>query len=146
MTIRILQSDAEINATFELMAQMRQRLKHETFLAAVRAQQAEGYILVGGYDDSDRPVVLAGIRCARTLGRGLHVFVDDLVTDEKLRGAGHGKAMLRWIAQYARERNISHIHLDSRDTAKGFYELTGFEFNTSIPCRIEVAKLLMDQK
>jgi GNAT superfamily N-acetyltransferase len=142
MTIRALQTDDEITVAFPLMAQLRDRIRPETFLADVRAAQSEGYELIGGFDDGARLVVLAGLRCTRTLSRGRHVFVDDLVTDQSVRGKGCGRQMLQWIAQFALDRGMSHIHLDSRDTATGFYEQLGFTFSTSVPCRIEAAKLL----
>lgn len=65
---------------------------------------------------------------------GEHLFVDDFVTSEDLRGRGHGKELLRWLAGRAREQGIPRVDLDSRITARGFYAKLGFQFLTSIPC------------
>ena len=63
--------------------------------------------------------------------------MDDLVTDETHRGRGYGKAMIAWLRAYAGEQGLPAVCLDSRDTARGFYERVGFTFHTSIPCRID---------
>ena len=141
MEIREFVSDAEILAAFPLMAELRARISRDTFLAEVRRQQVEGYRLIGAFEDGAL-VALAGIRRSHTLSRGEHLFVDDLVTTEARRGDGFGTAVLRWLAARAVEQGLSRMYLDSRATAKGFYEQLGFEMMTSIPCRIDVAALL----
>ena len=140
MEIRKLESDEAIAEVFPLMHVLRERLARETFVSEVRRQQAQGYQLLAGYRDGV-PVVLAGIRHTHTLSRGDHLFVDDLVSDESVRGAGQGRAMMQWLARYARSEGIPKIYLDSRITAKGFYEKLGFAFHTSIPCWIDVDRL-----
>lgn len=140
MDIRELQSDSEILGAFPLMKALRERISRDTFLQEVRRQQALGYRLLGGFENGAL-VVLAGFRRAHTLSRGDHVFVDDLVSGASVQGAGHGRAMMRWIARYAAAERIPRIYLDSRITAKGFYEKLGFTFHTSIPCWIDVERL-----
>jgi GNAT superfamily N-acetyltransferase len=140
LSIRILDSDADIAAAFPLMSVLRDRVKPETFLAEVRRQQQDGYQLIGGFVDGTL-VALAGSRRAHTMSRGEHVFVDDLVTDPDRRGEGHGSALLAWIAARAKAAGVARVYLDSRVTAKGFYEHVGFTMMTSIPCWIDVEKL-----
>lgn len=137
MKIRELHTDADIRAAFPLMATLRDRVRQETFLSEVRRQQVEGYRLVGAFD-ADRLVALAGIRRSHTLARGEHLFVDDLVTAEDVRGWGHGRELIAWLAARAAGEGITRIHLDSRLTAKGFYDALGFQFQTSVPCWIDV--------
>jgi ribosomal protein S18 acetylase RimI-like enzyme len=60
--------------------------------------------------------------------------VDDLVTLEEDRGRGRGVEMIRWLGRRARAEGLARIELDSRATAKGFYEKIGFTLLTSIPC------------
>lgn len=140
MQIRLLETDADILAAFPLMSVLRDRIKAETFLAEIRRQQRDGYQLIGGFVDG-RLVALAGSRPGHTLSRGEHVFVDDLVTDPDRRGDGHGTAMLAWIAARAKAAGVPRIYLDSRLTAKGFYEQVGFTMLSSIPCWIDVDRL-----
>jgi GNAT superfamily N-acetyltransferase len=131
--VRELATDAEIIAAYPLARQLRDRIREETFLAEVRRQENQGYRLFGGFEDG-RLVALAGVRRSHTLSRGEHLFVDDLVTAENVRWRGHGRAMLDWISERAAAEGIPRVYLDSRATAKGFYERAGFTFLTSIPC------------
>lgn len=140
MDIRELESDAAILEAFPLMKALRERIARDTFLVEVRRQQEQGYRLLGGFEHGVL-VVLAGIRRVHTLSRGDHLFVDDLVSDASVRGAGHGRAMMAWIARHAAAERIPRIYLDARITAKGFYEKLGFTFHTSIPCWIDVERL-----
>lgn len=140
MEIRELQTDADILEAYPLMKALRERIARDTFLDEVRLQQAAGYRLLAAYEHG-KPIVLAGIRRAHTLSRGDHLFVDDLVTDESARAAGHGRAMMRFLAREAAKQGIPRIYLDARITARGFYEKLGFIFHTSIPCWIDVERL-----
>src|SRR5688572_28094838 len=81
LTFATVSSEEGLQAVYPLMRQLRDRITPETFAPEVRAQQAQGYELVAGFD-AGAPVVLAGIRRAHTLSRGAHLFVDDLVTAE----------------------------------------------------------------
>jgi GNAT superfamily N-acetyltransferase len=137
MTFRTLGTDAELAGAFPLMATLRDRIRAETFLGEIRRQQKDGYQLIGAFD-GERLVALAGIRRSHTLSRGEHLFVDDLVTDESVRGRGYGRALMEWIADRARAEGIPRVYLDSRITARGFYEKLGFTFHTSIPCWLDV--------
>ncbi|MEX0879785.1 MAG: GNAT family N-acetyltransferase [Thermoanaerobaculia bacterium] len=140
MEVRELSSEAEIAAACPLMRELRDRVREEPFLGEFRSQQADGYRLYGSYD-SGRLVALAGVRRSHTLSRGEHLFVDDLVTAEGSRGRGHGAAMLRWLGRQAAADGVPRVYLDSRATARGFYERLGFTFLTSIPCWIETSVL-----
>lgn len=137
MEFRELATDRDILGAFPLMAALRDRIREETFLPEVRRQQVEGYRLYGAFD-GERLVTLAGVRRTHTLFRGEHLFVDDLVTAAEDRGRGHGKALLAWLAARSEEQGIRKIYLDSRSTARGFYEKIGFRFGTSLPCSIDV--------
>jgi GNAT superfamily N-acetyltransferase len=141
MQIRELHADEEILAAFALMKGLRERIAQPTFLEEVRRQQRAGYRLIAGFE-AGTVVALAGIRRAHTLARGDHLFVDDLVSEASVRGTGRGRAMMQWIAQQAAAEGVPRIHLDARVTAKGFYETLGFTFHTSIPCWIDVERLL----
>src|SRR5438874_324205 len=95
LRIALLETDEELRRVFGLMAQLRDRVRAETFVSEVRAQQGGGYRLAIGWI-GEKAVVAAGYREAQTLSRGKHLFVDDLVTDKEERGKGYGREMLRW--------------------------------------------------
>jgi GNAT superfamily N-acetyltransferase len=137
MTFRTLTTDAELLDAFPLMRMLRERIREDTFLSEVRRQQRDGYELVGAFDEG-RLVTLLGIRRSHTLSRGPHLFVDDLVTDDAAQGRGYGRAAIDWLIERARTDGLPRIYLDSRITARGFYERLGFTFQTSIPCWLDV--------
>jgi dUTP pyrophosphatase len=141
LVCRQIESDAEIRQAFALMSALRDRIRSGTFLEEVRRQQKDGYRLIGAFVDGGL-VALAGVRRTHTLARGEHLFVDDLVTAPEHRGRGCGRALVRWLAEDAAGAGIPRIHLDARLTAKDFYERLGFTFQTSIPCGIDVDRLL----
>jgi GNAT superfamily N-acetyltransferase len=122
------------------MSELRPRVRAADFVPQVRAQQREGYRLLGG-SVGGRWVTLAGYRRATTLVRGRHLFVDDLVTAAGEQGKGYGTAMLARLCAIARAEGIERVYLDSRDTARTFYEQAGFTMHTSIPCFIEAGRL-----
>lgn len=135
--IRELRTDDDIAAAFPVMSALRDRVQRETFVTEVRRQQLQGYELIGAFD-GNQLVALAGVRRTHTLSRGEHLFVDDSVTAEAARGHGHGRRLLKWLAERALAEGVPRIYLDSRNTAKTFYEKLGFQFNTSLPCYIEL--------
>ncbi len=67
---------------------------------------------------------LAVFRHHHTTFQGHRFYIDDLVTDEKLRGAGHGAALLAWCEARARALGCDTLALDSgvqRAAAHRFY-------------------------
>lgn len=140
LVIREPATDDEIASVFALMSVLRPQLKQELFVQQVRRMMSDGYRLAIGR--SARVVVAAGYRLSETLARGRHLFVDDLVTDPALQRNGYATQMLRYLAQVARREGIARIHLDTRDSARTYYEKVGFTMFTSIPCAIEVEQLL----
>jgi len=66
---------------------------------------------------------------------GMHMYVDDLVTDDQQRSRGVGHALMQWLEQRARELNCRSLVLDSgtqRTRAHRFYFREGmaiYSFN-----------------
>jgi GNAT superfamily N-acetyltransferase len=58
-------------------------------------------------------VALAGYRLQENLIHGVHFYVDDLVTDENVRGAGYGRAMLERLKSEARRVGCTRLILDT---------------------------------
>jgi len=86
-----------------------------------------GEMCIVEHDDS-----VAGIavfRCFENTHVGRKFYVDDLITDEKLRSGGVGHALLAFLEQLARQRGCSGLELDSgtqRTRAHQFYFREGF--------------------
>ncbi len=75
---------------------------------------------------ADGPVVtgVAVYRVYENTFQGRQLYVDDLVTDEKRRSTGVGKALLSYLEEKARKANLENLALDSgtqRQQAHKFY-------------------------
>jgi GNAT superfamily N-acetyltransferase len=67
---------------------------------------------------------VAVYRVYENTSSGMHMYVDDLVTDETSRSQGVGKALLDHMQEMARQKNCDNFKLDSgtqRQQAHKFY-------------------------
>lgn len=80
----------------------------------IDAQRAEGYRVAASFEPGDEEAAaVAGFRIGTNLAWGHHVYVDDLVTRESLRGRGHADAVMGWVEETARAAGCRQLHLDS---------------------------------
>jgi GNAT superfamily N-acetyltransferase len=128
VVIRDAVTDADIARCWPVLAQLRPHVAEDGFLARVRAMERGGFHL--SFLEADGVVrAVAGWRLDDKLVRGRHVYVDDLVTDEATRSAGHGAALLAWLEDRARAAGCAAIELDSgmqRQRAHRFYFREGY--------------------
>ena len=129
LTIAVAGSDADIARCWPVMVELRPHIRTpEDLVRLVRLQLDEGYRLAFRADAKGRVVACSGYRIIRMLARGHHMYVDDLVTLPEERSAGHGKAMLDWLADEARRHGCERLQLDSgthRVDAHRFYHREG---------------------
>lgn len=93
---------------------------YEEYLATMFDEGAKLTVLVEGGE----PKVLAVYRLVTTTFHGQRFYVDDLVTDETLRGTGYGGQMMEWLESEARRSGADTLALDSgvqRGQAHKFY-------------------------
>ncbi len=125
-------TDEQILATREVMLQLRPHVPLEDYLPLVkRMNQTDGYQLAAAYDH-DTVRAVAGYRFMEMLYCGKILYVDDLITDERSRSKGHGKALLDWLKAEARAQGCGQLHLDSgvqREQAHRFYFREGLTIN-----------------
>jgi GNAT superfamily N-acetyltransferase len=132
MSIRIATTDDDILSCHPVMVHLRPRYSASEFLSCVRNQQREGYEL-SMLVDQDHAVAVAGYRVGHNLAWGKYLYVDDLVTDESRRSAGHGQRMMAWLVERAREQGCDQLHLDSgvqRYGAHRFYLRFGMDITS----------------
>jgi GNAT superfamily N-acetyltransferase len=121
--IRLADSDRDIARSFPVMVQLRPHLVEAQFLATIRRQEAGGFRLAL-LEEADEVRAVAGFRVLDTLFGGRILYVDDLVTDGRVRSHGHGAALLDWLARRARGAGCQYLELDSgvqRFDAHRFY-------------------------
>lgn len=124
MEVKGLQDQEELTAGYRVMRQLRDHLTLEQFLGLYEAMQDKGYRLFGLVDGGEI-VAVAGVFVTTNLIDGRHVWVDDLVTDDRLRSRGYGRALLSFVHEYARQQGCSLVGLASgvqRVDAHRFYE------------------------
>jgi GNAT superfamily N-acetyltransferase len=97
-----------------------------------------GRMIVAG--DGDVVLGVAVWRIHENTFAGVHLYVDDLVTDETQRSRGVGHALMQWLERRARDRGCSCVVLDSgtqRTRAHAFYfregmAITSFNFKKGL--------------
>jgi len=125
---QIAKTDDEIERCFDVMSELRTHLKREEFLSVVRHMESEGYRLAY-IQDGRRVVAAAGYHISTNLFMGKHLYVDDLVTSERIRSQGYGEELMGWLRNKAKSAGCNFFHLDSgthRGRAHKFYFKQGF--------------------
>lgn len=132
ITLALAEDDATRSRCWPVLRQLRPHLDEERFLAQARRQTAEAgwrllYAARGG-----AVIGCAGFRIGEWLAWGRTLYVDDLVTDERERSRGVGRAMMAWLATRARAAGCAELHLDSgvqRFDAHRFYLVQGMHIS-----------------
>jgi GNAT superfamily N-acetyltransferase len=138
-SIKVAETDAEIDSCFPVMSLLRPHLRREDFVGLVRSMLPQGYRLA--YLIADGAVqAVVGYRIIDMLRTGRMLEVDDLVSAESSRSKGYGKQLLNWCYDLARSSGCSVVELDSavhRADAHRFYfrermYVLGFHFSHRI--------------
>ena len=127
------ESDEEIAATFDVMRQLRPHLTRERYVPYVRDLMASDDFRLAFLADDGEVRAVAGYRLMNTLYCGRLLYVDDLVTDERVRSRGYGARMLDWLKEQGRQKGCAELQLISRvsrEDAHRFY----FRHGLGIEC------------
>ena len=111
------------------MRQLRPHLDEAAYVGLVRSlMETDGLRLLSLSDDGDVRAV-ASYRIMNMLYCGSLLYVDDLVTDERVRSRGYGNQLIARLEEIGRSLGCSEIQLISRVTreqAHRFYFREGF--------------------
>ncbi len=143
--IKIAETDEAILATYPIMKQLRPNVAKKDYLRYIKLQHEELDFRLAALRENGRVICVAGFRACRSLGWGKFLYVDDLVTGELQRSKGAGKAMLKWLVNYARKQKCDELRLDSalhRHEAHRFYlrermDIACFNFRLDLRCGSE---------
>ena len=130
--IGLAESDEDILACHAVLVELRPHVGYRALLERVRLQEREGYRLLVLREGPDVAAV-AGFRVAHNLAWGRFLYVDDLVTAERRRSAGHGQRLMDWLLDHARGAGCDELHLDSgvqRFGAHRFYLRWGMDITS----------------
>ncbi len=106
------ETEAEAEACFEVVHELRPELTLPEFLRRVALQRAEGYRLVR-LDDSGVVRAIAGYRLLHNLAWGRFLYVDDLVTRSVDHSMGYGRELFGWLIAQAKAEGCARLELDS---------------------------------
>ena len=113
IVIREVFCQADAPLCYPVMRQLRpESASAEALADAWQLQAADGYRMFALLD-GDVVGALAGFRQGRNFVHGRHIYVDDLVTDEAMRGKGYGAMLLNRIREEARSLGCGRILLDT---------------------------------
>jgi GNAT superfamily N-acetyltransferase len=115
MSIREL-PPAETGLAYKAMLELRPNIGTESeFVARVNdVQRPAGYRLVASFDDGDTVAAgAAGFHVRDMLAWGHYLYVEDLVTRESARRAGHATRLLDWVLFEAERNGCDSFQLDS---------------------------------
>ncbi len=119
----------ELYTIYDVVKQLRDTLSYEEFEDLIYDMRDMEYKMIGVMD-ADKLISYAGVAIQTNLYHKRHLFVFDLVTDEKFRGKGYGKTLMDYLVDYARMGMCEKIVLSSglqREEAHLFYEKNGFD-------------------
>jgi GNAT superfamily N-acetyltransferase len=130
--VRKLTTDEDILAARDVMRQLRPGIPDAAYLDTVRRMMRTDGSLQAAVFEGDTVVAVAGYRFMEMLYAGKTLYVDDLNTDASRRSRGHGKVLLDWLKQEAKERQCVQLQLDSgvqREQTHRFYFREGLTIN-----------------
>jgi GNAT superfamily N-acetyltransferase len=118
----------ELYVVYDVLKQLREGLSYDEFEDLVYDMRHMDYKMIGIMQDN-KLVTYAGVAVETNFYHKRHLYVFDLVTDEKERGKGYGKMMLEYLVDYAKMAMCENLVLSSgfaREDAHKFYEERGF--------------------
>ena len=119
----------ELFEIHEVLKQLRPTLSYEEFEDLVYDMRHMEYKMFGILEKGEL-ITFAGVAVQTNFYYKRHLFIFDLVTDEKFRSQKYGKMMLEFLEDYAKTCMCKNIVLSSnfeRKNAHKFYENNQFE-------------------
>jgi ribosomal protein S18 acetylase RimI-like enzyme len=132
---RLLQTPAELKTVYPLMRQLRETLAESDFIERTQAAQIESQYELIGYFEGSECQALIGYRILTDLVHGRHLYVDDLVVDQRIRSKGVGATLLIKVKEIAREKKCKKLRLctgTENQRGKNFYERNGWKFRAVV--------------
>jgi len=118
----------ELESAWPVVSQLRTEIDYSEFEDLVYDMRDINYTMLGIFERSEL-VTYAGVAISTNLYHKRHLFVYELVTDEKYRSQGYGKMMLEYLSDYAKVGACENLVLTSgalRVDAHRFYESNDF--------------------
>ena len=127
--IGVADSDAQIDACYPVMSELRPQITRADFLPFVRRLQATHHFKLAFVDD-DGIKAVAGYRVSEWLAGGRYLEIEDLVTAGGARSKGYGGELFDWLMAEAARATCRQVRLVSnvrRVDAHRFYLRKGMK-------------------
>lgn len=118
----------EIKKAFKVVGQLRSHIDFETYQSLILKMKNEAYELWVFEENSEIKGAM-GMRLYTDFVRGPHLYIDDLVVDEKYRSKKIGAKLLAFAEEETKKRKIASLRLGCALTNTGgmkFYEREGW--------------------
>jgi ribosomal protein S18 acetylase RimI-like enzyme len=118
----------ELYTVYDVLKQLRVSLDYEEFEDLIYDMRHMEYKMFGLFEKGEL-VTYAGASVQTNLYHKRHLYIFDLITDEKFRSQGFGKMMMEYLLDYAKTAACENMVLSSglqRKEAHKFYEKEGF--------------------
>ncbi|PHQ66062.1 MAG: GNAT family N-acetyltransferase [Sulfurimonas sp.] len=119
----------ELYTVYDVLKQLRPSLSYKEFEDLIYDMRHMEYKMFG-IMDGEELLTYAGVAVQTNLYHKRHLYVFDLVSDEKYRNGGYGAMMLEYLEDFAKTCMCKNIVLSSnfeREDAHRFYEKHGFD-------------------
>ena len=118
----------ELYTAYDVVKQLRDTLSYKEFEDLIYDMRHMEYKMFG-IMDGEELITYAGVSVQTNLYHKRHLYIFDLVTEQKHINMGYGKIMLEYLNDYAKTCMCEKIVLSSnftREKAHQFYEKNGF--------------------
>ncbi len=118
----------ELYTVYDVVKQLRTELTYKEFEDLIYDMRHMEYKMFGILERGEL-VCYSGAAVQTNLYHKRHLYIFDLVTDEKYRGKGYGKMMLEYLHDFAKTAACENLVLSSglqKQKAHSFYEKSGF--------------------
>jgi ribosomal protein S18 acetylase RimI-like enzyme len=119
----------DLERCYLTMKELRSNLSYTDYISIYEvAHKADGYEIVA-IEEDNQILALMGYRFLSDYVRGKHVYIDDLVTSEKVRSKGFGAELLRYAEDISRSSGCSCLRLCTgieNELGMKFYERHGW--------------------
>lgn len=127
--IFIIKNETDLARCYPILKELRPHLSFEDYISIYNeSHKANGYEIVA-VEQNDEILAVMGYRFLSDYVRGKHIYIDDLVTSEKIRSMGNGADLLRFAEEIAKTNGLKILRLCTGIENEGgikFYDRNGW--------------------
>lgn len=119
----------DLERCYPVMKELRPHLSFEDYISIYEeSHKADGYEIIA-IEDQGQILAVMGYRFLSDYVRGKHVYIDDLVSSEKVRSKGLGSELLQFAEEIAQTNGCKSLRLCTgieNDRGVQFYDRNGW--------------------